>query len=44
MDYLVITIFEDFVAVNIFDVEMGIKTEPLLILTLVGYLDRKSIT
>ena len=39
MNHLVIAIFKDFVAMHIFDIEMGVESEPLLVVPLVGYLD-----
>ena len=44
MDHLIVAIFKRFVAPNIIDIEMRIKTEPLFILPLVGYLDQMSAT
>ena len=38
MNYLVVAVLENFVAVNIFHVEMGVESKPLLVLPLVGYL------
>ena len=36
VDHLVIAILESFVALDVFDVQMGVKSEPLLVLPLVG--------
>ena len=44
MHHLVVAILKDFVAVDVFDIKMGIETEPLLVLSLVGYLDMRGST
>lgn len=36
--HLVVTVLQDFVAVNIFDVEVSIESEPFFVLALVGQL------
>lgn len=36
MHHLVVAVLEDFVAMDVFNVKMCIKTEPLFILALVG--------
>lgn len=44
MDHLVVAIFEDLVAVDVFDVEVGVEAEPLLILSLVLHLNDPTST
>ena len=38
MDELIVAVFEDLVAVDVLDVEVGVKPEPLLILPLIQQL------
>ena len=36
VDHLVVAILEGFIALDVFDVQMGVESEPLLVLPLVG--------
>ena len=40
MNHLIIAILENFVAMDVFDVKVGIETEPFLVVALVSYLDQ----
>ncbi len=40
MDHLVVAVFQDFVAVDVFDVEMSVESKPLLVLAFVFELNR----
>lgn len=44
MDELIVAVFEDFVAVHILDVEVGVEAEPLLIFTFVEQLNKQKAT
>lgn len=44
MHHLVIAVFKNFIAVNVFDVEMSIKAEPFFVFAFVGDLSDGSVT
>lgn len=41
VDHLVVAVLENLVAVDVFDIEVGVEAKPLLVLALVGDLNRE---
>lgn len=44
VDHLVVAVLENLVAVDVFDIEVGVEAKPLLVLALVGDLNREEGT